>query len=56
MATAVQAQSMAETRIRNIPDHLWRQFKSLCVLRGELVNAKVIELVEKYVDSMKGKS
>ena len=49
MATLGQASSMAETRIRNIPDVTWRRFKSICVLRGESVNAKVIELVAGYV-------
>ena len=55
MTAAVQTKPMAETRIRNIPDAMWRRFKALCIVRGELVNTKVIELVQKYVDSMDGK-
>ncbi len=55
MPTNLQNEIMAETRIRNIPDALWRQFKSLCVLQGEKVNDKLIELVRLYVDSMSGK-
>lgn len=44
-----------ETRIRNIPENLWRRFRALCVLQGQSVNEKIIELVAAYVEKSNGK-
>ncbi len=54
MSTKTYTAGMAETRIKNIPEMLWRQFKAICVLEGLRVNDQLIELVKQYVDE-KGK-
>ena len=54
MSTNMQTLSMSETRIKNIPESLWRQFRAICVLKGLKVNAQMIELIRQYVDE-KGK-
>ena len=40
---------MAETRIRNIPDEIYRKYKALCALKGVKINDYVIELLKKEV-------
>ena len=35
--------------IRNIPDNLWKDFKSLCASRGKTMLEVIIELITKYV-------
>ncbi|MCK5569661.1 MAG: hypothetical protein KAJ15_08080 [Spirochaetes bacterium] len=37
---------MAELRIRDIPEDVYRKFKSLCALKGVTLNKTVIELLE----------
>ncbi len=36
--------------IRDFPDNLHRRFKSLCVLNGEHMRERIIELVREYVE------
>jgi len=47
--------SMAESRIRNIPEMLWRRFKAICLLKGERVNDTMIELIKRFVDEQERK-
>jgi hypothetical protein len=42
--------AMADARIRNIPEMLWREFKAVCALEGTTINDKIIELIQKTVE------
>ena len=46
---------MAESRVRNIPEMLWRRFKAICLLKGARVNDTMIELIKRYVDEQEEK-
>ena len=50
MSTEMQTIPMSETRIKNIPESLWRRFKAICVLRGVKINDQLLELIQEYVD------
>ena len=39
-----------ETRIRSIPDDIWRDFKRMCVDEGVSMNQKVVDLVAGTVE------
>ena len=54
MSIEMQTIPMSETRIKNIPESLWRQFRAICVLKGLRINDQLIELIKNYVDE-KGK-
>ena len=41
---------MAETRIRNIPDDVYRKFKALCAENGYKINDHIIELLKREVE------
>ena len=41
---------MAELRIRNVPEEIYRKFKALCALKGYKINDYVIELLKKEVE------
>jgi len=50
MSKNLYAQPMAETRVYNIPEQLWRQFRAKCLLKGVKVNDQMIELIQRFVD------
>lgn len=50
MSKIVYAKPMAETRVYNIPEQLWRHFRAKCLLKGVKVNDQMIELIQKFVD------
>ena len=50
MTTLVYPLFMADARIRNIPEMLWREFKAVCALEGTTINDKMIELIQKTVE------
>lgn len=41
---------MAELRIRDVPDEVYRKFKALCALKGYKISDHVIELLKKEVE------
>ena len=53
MNVATYTASMAEMRIRNIPENLHKRFKMLCVDEGISINEKVIQLVKEAVERWK---
>jgi plasmid stability protein len=55
MNVATYTASMAEMRIRNIPENLHKRFKMLCVDEGISINEKVIRLVKEAVDKWESK-
>jgi len=50
MSKTQYAQYMAETRVYNIPEQLWRRFRAYCLLSGVRVNDQMIELIQRFVD------
>ena len=49
---------MAETRIRNLPDDVWRRFRVICLEAGISANKRLIQLIEaevKRVDKAEAK-
>jgi len=46
----VSYDTMAELRIRNVPEEIYRRFKALCALRGVKINDYVIELLRREVE------
>ena len=46
-----------EFRLYNIPDELWHKFKILCVTQKKSLREKLLEMIQKEIDSFfKGKS
>ncbi|MBA7584870.1 hypothetical protein ES708_26836 [subsurface metagenome] len=46
-----------ETRVRHIPEQLWREFKSMCALEAITMNDMLIKLMQQAVEQhKKGKS
>ena len=50
MTALIYPSLMADARIRNIPEMLWREFKAVCALEGTTINDKIIELIQKTVE------
>jgi hypothetical protein len=44
-----------EFRLRNIPDDLWRHFKSQCALEGKTITDKLMELIRVVAEKGKPK-
>lgn len=44
---------MAEMRIRNIPEDLYKRLKILCIEEGKTLNDKVIEVIREAVAKRK---
>ena len=55
MSKTEYAQCMAETRVYNIPELLWRRFRAACLLKGIKVNEQMIELIQQFVDEQEKK-
>jgi hypothetical protein len=47
--------SMAEMRIRNIPENLHKRFKMLCVDEGVSINHKILQLMKAAVEKWDAK-
>jgi len=46
-----------DTRVRGIPEPLWREFKAMCALQGKTMNEVLVKLIKQAVDQYnKGKS
>ena len=39
-----------DSRIRNIPEDIWRRFRVICLERGVSMNQRIIELVRAEVE------
>jgi plasmid stability protein len=50
MNVATYTASMAEMRIRNIPENLHKRFKMMCVDEGTSINEKAIRLIKEAVE------
>jgi plasmid stability protein len=55
MSVAPYTASMAEMRIRNIPENLHKRFKMLCVDERVSINEKIIQLVKEAVEKWEAK-
>jgi hypothetical protein len=49
MVAATYPTNMAEMRVKNIPEALWKEFKILCIREDSTLNNKIIELVKEAV-------
>ncbi len=49
MVATADTASMAEMRVKNIPEALWKEFKILCIREDVTLNTKIIELVKEAV-------
>lgn len=46
---------MAMINVQKIPDNLYRQFKSLCVLQNKTVKEVFIEMMKEWIEKGKKK-
>ncbi len=49
MTAVAYASPMAEMRIRNVPEDMYKRLKILCIEEGKTLNEKVIELIRDAV-------
>lgn len=44
---------MADYRVKDIPEDLWRKFKALSALEEKTINQKLVDLIREAVDKAK---
>ena len=53
MTAVAYASSVAEMRIRNIPEDLYKRLRILCIEEDKTLNAKMIDLIREAVAKRK---
>lgn len=53
MSTIMQTKDMADFRLRDIPDPIFRQLKAQAALAGVSLNALLLQLLTKHVEKNK---